>query len=91
MTSLEDLIADSWFPFAGDITIKPLEERVVPEPDRHGLTSDTCDSCLRPDDDYVWTDDTWRLVPYTPTQVRGIVLLETRAHVDSFADMSRGL
>jgi diadenosine tetraphosphate (Ap4A) HIT family hydrolase len=87
VTSLEDLIADSWFPFAGDITVKPLEEPVVPEPDRHGLTRETCDSCRRADHEYVWTDDAWRLVPYSPTQIRGIVLLETREHLDSFADM----
>ena len=91
MTSLEDLIADSWFPFAGDITVKPLDELVVPEPDRHGPTAETCHSCQRPDDDYIWTDDAWRLVPYTPTQVRGIVLLESRAHLDSFSDMSPDL
>jgi diadenosine tetraphosphate (Ap4A) HIT family hydrolase len=91
MTSLEDLIADSWFPFAGEITVKPLEAPVVPEPDRHALTPETCESCKKPDDEYVWTDDTWRLVPYTPTQVRGIVLLETREHLDSFADMGPDL
>jgi diadenosine tetraphosphate (Ap4A) HIT family hydrolase len=88
MTSLEDLIADSWFPFAGDITVKPLEPPVIPEPDRRGLTAESCESCQKPDDEYVWADDRWRLIPYTPTQVRGIVLLETREHVDSFADLS---
>jgi diadenosine tetraphosphate (Ap4A) HIT family hydrolase len=91
MTSLADLIADTWFPFAGDITVKPLDAPVVPEPDRHGLTPQTCHSCRRPDEDYVWTDATWRLVPYSPTQVRGIVLLETREHLDSFSDMSTAL
>jgi diadenosine tetraphosphate (Ap4A) HIT family hydrolase len=91
MTSLEDLIADSWFPFAGDITVKPLVDPVVPEPDRHGASAETCQSCRRPDEDYVWTDETWRLAPYSPTQVRGIVLLESRAHVDSFSDMGAEL
>jgi diadenosine tetraphosphate (Ap4A) HIT family hydrolase len=91
MTSLEELIADSWFPFAGDITVKPLEDPVVPEPDRHGLTPETCGSCGRPDEDCVWTDDTWRLVPLTPTQVRGIVLLEPRGHLDSFGDLGGAL
>jgi diadenosine tetraphosphate (Ap4A) HIT family hydrolase len=91
MTSLEDLIADSWFPFEGDISVKPLEAPVVPEPDRRGLTEDTCESCRKPDSEYVWTDELWRLVPYTPTQVRGIVLLEAREHLDSFSDLGPGL
>src|SRR5215212_1500130 len=86
MTTLEELIADSWFPFAGDITVKPFEPPVLPEPARHGVDAADCQSCQRADDDYVWTDDRWRLSAYLPTQVRGIVLLETRAHVDSFSD-----
>jgi diadenosine tetraphosphate (Ap4A) HIT family hydrolase len=86
MTTLEELIADSWFPFAGDITVKPLEPPVLPEPPRHGVEAADCHSCSRADDSYVWTDDSWRLTAYLPTQVRGIVLLETRAHLDSFTD-----
>jgi diadenosine tetraphosphate (Ap4A) HIT family hydrolase len=87
MTSLADLIADSWFPFAGDITVKPLEPPVVPEPPRAGLTADDCHACGRDDDTYLWTDRHWRLHGMLPTQIPGIVLLETRAHIDSFADM----
>lgn len=34
MTTLDELIADSWFPFAGEITVKPLDGRVIPEPPR---------------------------------------------------------
>lgn len=87
MTTLDELIADSWFPFAGDVTVKPLDPLVVPEPDRHGLTADSCHSCARPDDSYVWTDERWRLTGALPTQIPGIVLLEPRQHVDSYADM----
>ncbi len=84
--TLDELIADSWFPFAGDITVKPLEPPVIPEPDRAGVDRETCSSCRRPDTDDVWSDDNWRLVAPTPSQLRGTVLLETRAHYDSFAD-----
>ncbi len=87
MSKLDDLIADSWFPFAGQIAVKPLDDRVVPEPDRYGVAASDCHSCLREDDDYLWSDERWRLTPYLPTSIRGIVLLETRAHHDSFADM----
>ena len=87
MTTLEELIADSWFPFAGDITVKPLDDPVVPEPVRAGVESGSCQACARPDSDYVWTDERWRLTPYLPTQIPGIVLLESRAHHDSFVDL----
>ncbi len=91
MTTLDDLIADSWFPFAGDITVKPLDPSVVPEPERVGVDPASCPSCKRPDTDYVWTDDNWRLVAPQPSKLRGTVLLETRAHHDSFADMPSDL
>jgi diadenosine tetraphosphate (Ap4A) HIT family hydrolase len=91
MTRLEDLIADSWFPFEGDIAVKPLEPPVIPEPERQALTPESCMSCQKADDEYVWTDERWRLVPFAPTQVRGIVLLETRDHRDSFTDLGPDL
>lgn len=91
MAALHDLIADSWFPFAGEITVKPLEAPVVPEPPRYGVDRSECRSCQRSDDDCVWTNEHWRLTPYLPTQVRGIVLLETRDHHDSFADLPPSL
>jgi diadenosine tetraphosphate (Ap4A) HIT family hydrolase len=85
--TLDELIADSRFPFAGDISAKPLDPPVIPEPELHGIDPASCSSCRRPDTDYVWTDDNWRLVAPQPTQLRGMVILETRAHVDSFADL----
>jgi diadenosine tetraphosphate (Ap4A) HIT family hydrolase len=84
--TLDELIADSRFPFAGDITVKPLEPPVIPEPDRGDVHPATCSACKRPDTDYVWTDDNWRLAAPETTQLRGTVLLETRVHHDSFAD-----
>lgn len=88
MTTLGELIADSWFPFVGDITVKQLDDRVIPEPPRHGVERDDCQSCARPDDSYVWTDGRWRLTGCLPTQIPAIVLLEPRDHCDSYADMT---
>ncbi|MBA3234345.1 MAG: hypothetical protein H0T17_10440 [Propionibacteriales bacterium] len=87
MTKLAELIADTWFPFAGDMTVKPLDDPVVPEPPRHGLEAADCHSCSRPDADFVWTDGRWRLTGCLPTQIPGIVLLEPRDHYDSYADL----
>ncbi len=84
--TLDELIADSWFPFAGDITVKPLDPPVVPEPARAGVDPAACGACARADDTYVWTDEHWRLIAEAPTQLCGVVLLETRGHYDSFVD-----
>ncbi len=91
MTTLAELIADTWFPFAGDISVKPLDDKVIPEPDRAGLDEATCNACQRADDTFVWTDHDWRLSAYLPTQIPGIVLLQTRAHYDSFTDLPQDL
>ena len=91
MTSLDDLIADSWFPFAGEITVKPLDAKVIPEPERRGVTPERCGACQRSDDTYVWTDEHWRLAGAEDTELPGIVLLETRTHHDSFTDLPADL
>ena len=88
MTTLEELIADPWFPFEGDVRVKGLEPRQVPEPDRVGLTPQTCPACAATDESYVWTDPHWRLRGMgEPSPVPGIVLLESREHHDSYADL----
>jgi diadenosine tetraphosphate (Ap4A) HIT family hydrolase len=88
MSALDDLIADPRFPFAGDIRVKSLDELVIPEPERSCVQPSECHVCSRPDDDYLWTDEHWRLTAALPAQIRGLVLLETRDHHDSFADMA---
>jgi len=88
MTTLAELVADPWFPFEGDVRVKQLQPRQVPEPDRHNLTAQTCSACAATDESYVWTDERWRLRGMgEPSPVPGIVLLEPREHHDSYADL----
>lgn len=91
MTELQELIEDSWFPFAGDIVVKPFEAPVIPEPPRAGEGGVDCKECGRADSDFLWTDDSWRLSGYSESPIPGIVLLKTREHLDSFSDMSADL
>ena len=92
MTSLAELLADPWFPFEGDVRVKALQPLQVPEPDRAGLTAADCATCALPDDTYLWVDERWRLRPYLePSPVAGIVLLEPRAHHDTYADLPEDL
>ena len=91
MSTLEELIPDRWFPFTGDITVKALEPPVVPEPARSGETSVGCHICERPEDEFVWADQDWALQDHRDTPFPGVVLLVTREHHDSYADLPERL
>lgn len=72
------------FPYEGDLQIKVLEEPVLPEPARHGEDGpEDCGGCGRPDTDYLWTDEHWRLSGLgEPTALPAMVLLQPRGHHD---------
>ncbi|GAA1124643.1 MULTISPECIES: HIT family protein [Kitasatospora] len=72
------------FPFEGDIKVKPLKAPELPEPPRDGEDGPAdCSQCARPDADFLWTDEHWRLSgPGEPAAVPAIVLLQPRAHHD---------
>jgi diadenosine tetraphosphate (Ap4A) HIT family hydrolase len=89
--TIEEIVAQEIFPFTGDLQVKPLEPRVIPEPPRHDTDPAKCGSCSRPDSKFIWTDERWRVQALLPTPVPGVVLLHTRAHHDSFTDMSPDL
>jgi diadenosine tetraphosphate (Ap4A) HIT family hydrolase len=76
---------DSW-PFAGGVTPKALRPR-EPEPPREGEGGRPCPGCEKPDADYIWTDDTWRLLALPPSGLPFVGLLEPREHVDSPRDL----
>lgn len=81
------VLEDTTFPFDRHLRVKPLEAPAVPEPDRWGEDPSACGVCDRADDTYVWTDHAWRLSAARGQSVPGVVILETRAHHDSFADL----
>jgi diadenosine tetraphosphate (Ap4A) HIT family hydrolase len=88
VTTLDELVADPWFPFEGDVRVKSLQPRQVPEPDRKHLTEADCAACAKDDSEYVWTDPNWRLRgDGEPGPIAGVVLLESRGHYDSYADL----
>jgi diadenosine tetraphosphate (Ap4A) HIT family hydrolase len=88
MLTIDEIVAQEIFPFTGDLQVKPLEPPVIPEPARRDSDPGSCGSCHRPDSEFIWTDENWRAQPFLPTPVPGVVLLETRAHQDSFSDMT---
>jgi hypothetical protein len=71
------------FPFEGEIRVRLLEAPVAEEKPRHGAGGIDCRRCATPDDEYLWTDEHWRLWPFPkPTGLPVIVILEPRAHCD---------
>lgn len=70
------------FPFEGDLRVKEPAARLPIDPPRSGENGGPpCTSCGRPDNEYLWTDEHWRVA----AGVRSVVpqvFLETRAHVD---------
>ena len=72
------------FPFEGDLRIKVLEEPTLPEPPRNGENGpEGCGGCSRPDSDFLWTDEYWRLSGLSePAALPAMVLLQPRGHYD---------
>jgi diadenosine tetraphosphate (Ap4A) HIT family hydrolase len=76
---------DSW-PFAGRVTPKTLRA-AEPEPERDGEGARPCTACGTGDDDYIWTDERWRLRSFPPSGLPVVLILEPRAHFDGPRDL----
>jgi diadenosine tetraphosphate (Ap4A) HIT family hydrolase len=46
-----------------------------------------CAACTKPDEDYLWTDERWRLTALEPSGLPVIVILEPRAHYAAPGDL----
>jgi diadenosine tetraphosphate (Ap4A) HIT family hydrolase len=78
---------DTW-PFEGPVRPRALEPPVEREKPRHGEGGVDCGRCAAGDDEYVWTDDRWRLYALDPPNGLPIVLLlEPREHFTTPADL----
>ncbi len=71
------------FPFEGDLRVRPLRPPLEAEAPRHGEGGVDCLRCESRDEDYLWTNERWRLasLPW-PSGLPVVVLLEPRAHCD---------
>ncbi|MFF2952864.1 hypothetical protein ACFVVU_16150 [Kitasatospora sp. NPDC057965] len=82
--------APSWsiFPYepseGGELRARTLDAPELPEPPRHGEAGPAeCGECGRPDEDFVWTDEHWRLRAYgEPHGLPAVLLLNPRGHHD---------
>ncbi|MEU4118400.1 hypothetical protein AB0F71_28390 [Kitasatospora sp. NPDC028055] len=90
--------APSWeiFPYDGELTVRELRAPELPEPPRHGEEGpEHCRECARPDSDFLWTDEHWRLGGAdVPSGLPVTLLLWPRAHHDLLdlpVELSAGL
>jgi diadenosine tetraphosphate (Ap4A) HIT family hydrolase len=78
---------DTW-PFEGDLQPKALAPPVAEEAPRHGEGGADCRRCTARDDEYVWTNENWRLHALDPPSGLPVVLLlESRAHYSEPGDL----
>jgi hypothetical protein len=72
---------ETW-PFDGELRPRALAPPEPQERARHGVGGENCRRCAADDDDYVWTNERWRLYPLGPTGLPAVLILEPRAHHD---------
>jgi diadenosine tetraphosphate (Ap4A) HIT family hydrolase len=80
---------DTW-PFQGPVRPRALAPP-GPEPERAGEGGRPCPACEKPDSDYAWSDDHWRVMALPPSGLPLVVTLEPRAHFDGPADLPADL
>jgi diadenosine tetraphosphate (Ap4A) HIT family hydrolase len=81
---------ETWdsFPFDGEMHPRALRPPVEREQARHGEGGVDCHACTAPDEDYLWTNERWRLRGLNePTGLPVIVLLEPRDHIGEPGDL----
>jgi diadenosine tetraphosphate (Ap4A) HIT family hydrolase len=80
---------DSW-PFEGDLRPKRLRPP-EPEPQIEGQGGVDCPACTKPDSEYLWSNERWRLLTLRRSGLPIIVLLEPRDHYAGPADLPEDL
>lgn len=93
-TSLRMPPVEDWdtFPFDGEMRPRALRPPVESERPRAGAGGVGCGACTKPDRDYLWVDERWRLLaPSRPSGLPAVVLLEPREHHSEPGDLPDAL
>src|SRR4051812_42856485 len=75
------------FPFDGEMRPRALDAPAERDPARHGQGGVDCGRCTASDDDYLWTDERWRVRALGPTGLPIVVMLESREHYAEPGDL----
>ncbi|HEY3550850.1 MAG TPA: hypothetical protein VGK69_07345 [Gaiellaceae bacterium] len=78
---------ETW-PFEGALCVRPLAPPVEREQPRGGAGGVDCRRCAASDDEYLWTNERWRLFAFDkPSGLPLVVILETREHFGEPGDL----
>src|SRR5439155_2622816 len=79
----EPVLSGRFFPFDGDIRVKPLDKPIVPEPPRRGEPGgEPCLLCAEPEKHLVWRDESWTVqAGFEPIGLPMLALLAPVQHV----------
>jgi diadenosine tetraphosphate (Ap4A) HIT family hydrolase len=75
------------FPFDGEMRTRTLLPPAERETARQGEGGVDCQRCQATDDEYVWTNERWRILPIGPTGLPVILMLEPREHFAEPGDL----
>ena len=76
------------FPFDGELRPRTLRPPVEAEAARQGRGGIECPACSRADQDYFWTDQSWRLLHFErPSGLPVVLILEPRVHYAEPGDL----
>src|SRR5919109_3596560 len=75
------------FPFDGEMRPRALRPPAERDDTREGEGGVDCNACTSPDDRYIWTNETWRLLPIGPTGLPLVLILEPREHYAEPGDL----
>jgi diadenosine tetraphosphate (Ap4A) HIT family hydrolase len=81
---------ETWdtFPFDGEMRPRALRMPVDVEAPRRGQGGVDCPACARGDDEFMWTDERWRLLHFEkPSGLPLILILEPRVHYGEPGDL----
>jgi hypothetical protein len=81
---------ESW-PFRGPVEPRELRPPLDREPPLVGEGGVDCWRCVAKDDDYLWTDEHWRVRALEPTGLPMVAMLETRGHYGTVAELPEDL
>lgn len=79
------------FPLDGEMKPRALLPPVEREGPRHGEGGIDCRRCATTDDEYLWTNERWRLWGLGPTGLPVVVMLEPREHFGELGDLPEEL
>jgi diadenosine tetraphosphate (Ap4A) HIT family hydrolase len=75
------------FPFDGEMQPRPLTPPDAVERPRHGEAGVDCSRCAAADDEFVWTNERWRVHVLGPTGLPFVAMLEPREHYAEPGDL----